>query len=500
MTKALGFDVALGLPRSTSKIHLFPCLGLALYWTWVYSMMFGTQATDAFVLSMSIEKGLAFSIGVFGTMCISFLVVGVFSQKFAPILLSTKGALLFDVMRAAGSALYFYVALSQSDLVVDVVLAAVGGAIAGIGSACLLVQWGCVYSTTNQSSAISSASLSFILALVLYYLVYGYASPIIIIVILILVPLVESIFLMLSLHARHTVIVEPSKQTIDNTGFFTIKNAILAIILGFTLSIFRELSVTSLPINTGDATQVVILVGVLALAFFLIQLLLFSEKGNLGKYGLRIPLAFVALTVVLLFVIRDESNLLYILAESACSISFEVAVWAALVWAVYKHNMSPIKVFGLGLGFIHIGQFLSPLSNGFLSISSSTVSLSELVEPLILMFALMVSMVLISKEKTDEEITEPTLTQASSGTNSEAFIEPAAIDNFARCYLLTSRETEVVTLLCAGRDVVNISKKLFISENTTKTHIKRIYTKTGVHSRQKLMDLIEETIDALPKE
>ena len=34
-----------------------------------------------------------------------------------------------------------------------------------------------------------------------------------------------------------------------------------------------------------------------------------------------------------------------------------------------------------------------------------------------------------------------------------------------------------------------IAEKLFISSNTVKTHIRRIYEKTGVHSRDQLIDL-----------
>ena len=33
--------------------------------------------------------------------------------------------------------------------------------------------------------------------------------------------------------------------------------------------------------------------------------------------------------------------------------------------------------------------------------------------------------------------------------------------------------------------------RLFVSENTTKTHVKNIYRKTGVHSKQELMDLVD---------
>lgn len=56
---------------------------------------------------------------------------------------------------------------------------------------------------------------------------------------------------------------------------------------------------------------------------------------------------------------------------------------------------------------------------------------------------------------------------------------------------LSPREAEVFELLARGRNSVSISTQLVISEETAKTHVKRIYRKFGVHSQQALLDMIE---------
>ena len=56
---------------------------------------------------------------------------------------------------------------------------------------------------------------------------------------------------------------------------------------------------------------------------------------------------------------------------------------------------------------------------------------------------------------------------------------------------LSPRETEVLELLAKGRNCSFVSAQLVISEETAKTHIKRIYRKFGVHSQQALLDMIE---------
>ena len=48
---------------------------------------------------------------------------------------------------------------------------------------------------------------------------------------------------------------------------------------------------------------------------------------------------------------------------------------------------------------------------------------------------------------------------------------------------LTPRELEVVAQLAQGYSYAQISTQLEISENTLKTHIKRIYRKLNVHNR-----------------
>ena len=66
-----------------------------------------------------------------------------------------------------------------------------------------------------------------------------------------------------------------------------------------------------------------------------------------------------------------------------------------------------------------------------------------------------------------------------------------------RCYIageqygLSERQYEVMCLLTQGRNAEYVAKELIISVSTAQTHIRNIYRKMDIHSRQELFDLIE---------
>lgn len=63
--------------------------------------------------------------------------------------------------------------------------------------------------------------------------------------------------------------------------------------------------------------------------------------------------------------------------------------------------------------------------------------------------------------------------------------------DLARKYKLSPREAEVFGFLAKGRSVPYMRDVLVISKSTIETHIKHIYAKCNVHSKQELLDLVE---------
>jgi DNA-binding CsgD family transcriptional regulator len=82
----------------------------------------------------------------------------------------------------------------------------------------------------------------------------------------------------------------------------------------------------------------------------------------------------------------------------------------------------------------------------------------------------------------------PVAAQGAQGADSLS----ATCDSLARLHNLSPREHEVLLLLAQGRGAPYISDKICVSSNTVKTHIKRIYQKCNVHSKEELLDLIQK--------
>ena len=85
----------------------------------------------------------------------------------------------------------------------------------------------------------------------------------------------------------------------------------------------------------------------------------------------------------------------------------------------------------------------------------------------------------------------PAYPTSEDGLPSNANPVGEQLDRFILRYGLTAREADIVALIASGRDVPYIERELDVAKSTVKTHIKHVYEKCGVSSRQALLDLLE---------
>lgn len=89
-------------------------------------------------------------------------------------------------------------------------------------------------------------------------------------------------------------------------------------------------------------------------------------------------------------------------------------------------------------------------------------------------------------ERADDEV---------AGQGGLPAIDPDAVcDALAGRHGLSARETDVLRLLARGRTTTRIEAELGISTNTVNTHVRHVFQKLGVHSRQELLDAVEAQV------
>ena len=64
------------------------------------------------------------------------------------------------------------------------------------------------------------------------------------------------------------------------------------------------------------------------------------------------------------------------------------------------------------------------------------------------------------------------------------------VERMGEHFLLTSREMDVLTLYALGHTQKKVAEELFITPATAHSHIKRIYSKCGMHSRQEILEYL----------
>jgi len=81
----------------------------------------------------------------------------------------------------------------------------------------------------------------------------------------------------------------------------------------------------------------------------------------------------------------------------------------------------------------------------------------------------------------------------------KAFKDPKDLENFMKEYNLSSREWEIIELVCDGLTNKEIEEKIFSSLATVKDYLHKIFRKTGVKNRVQLVNFIRNTIDEANK-
>jgi DNA-binding CsgD family transcriptional regulator len=243
------------------------------------------------------------------------------------------------------------------------------------------------------------------------------------------------------------------------------------------LSVAEEFLLTQL----GCAVAVV--------ALFILWIVIKARPSTLHIYLVVLPL-YSAVLIISPFTASWFSYLLVLLSTCGFMLSLIVLQVACIELSGNKPTQS-LMMFGISGWALFLVQFLGSILAGMMRASGYSremqfIGAAFFLAYVCLMGAFFVNRALSPLGTPSRAMSHDSSTVLPKGENSAA----ARCGAFAEEYALSGRETEVLLLLSEGRNVPQIARLLFITKNTAETHVRHIYRKMKVHTRQELIDMI----------
>lgn len=218
-----------------------------------------------------------------------------------------------------------------------------------------------------------------------------------------------------------------------------------------------------------------------------VAIVFFSKKVSFsGLFRWAIPFTVVAL--VLLGVPSLLSGFVASAINNVFDMLIDVLVYLFVI-TFAKAGKVPVAL-GIGLvnGFVQLGVLLGNMLGSASLDPAAPCDTGAMAAVLICVVAL-TGVFAPQREPVEEKSELAGLDGAKESTL-------GACRRLQKIFGLSDRETEIAFLLAQGRSRPYIREKLFISKNTVATHIKHIYRKLGIHSREDLIDLVAQLAES----
>lgn len=267
----------------------------------------------------------------------------------------------------------------------------------------------------------------------------------------------------------------------------TLGTAILCFMGGLMLQMphNQELSLAQFQ-ETALLTQAVVM------GALLLPVLLIRSQPNLGAL-FKVALPLSAAGFVLLPLVWSGGGIANACAQLGGGVA-SIILWCMVANAAREDRIPATPLFACALCVTGVAQLAGTVAGVVFqgSLDQGDVALTG-VALLAVYLVAMVSLFLF-KDRTLEGAKDPASVQAQdSPPDAELARLGTRCQTLAQAHGLTPRETELLVQLAQGRTLRAISEKLTVSENTVKYHVKSIYQKLGVHTRDEVIDLVKES-------
>lgn len=242
-----------------------------------------------------------------------------------------------------------------------------------------------------------------------------------------------------------------------------------------------------------------------------------AAEGGPAVVGLyRTTVTFAVAGLLIILVLREAGEAMGGALVQGCAMFLQVLVFVLVTQSTQREGLAPLLSFSVGQGLISavvlvgnvLGKQFYRLGDGDITWLTAACATGVLL--------LFVAVVGVREDVgADGEGGESRAGGDESPLGADRAPEGAALtgaespkgdfpiedrassmDLFTEAFNLTKRETEVLEYLVRGRSLPYIADALFVTTGTVKTHVKHIYRKCAVGTRQELLDLFENEAKA----
>jgi DNA-binding CsgD family transcriptional regulator len=374
---------------------------------------------------------------------------------------------------------------------------AISAGATGLGSGLFVLFWGRVYSTTGAPVAAAEVSVAFILATLPVPLIL-LLPPAGLLSIVTLLPIASSLVLFINCYPRMQK--EASEEyegwhlETVGLGFRLVMVKLLgsSLVFGCVVSLMHSLAPTAVPPSPAADSGITLLLSALIAGSITLAVLFFSRRLDLA-FTYRPVLIFMSLGCLLFPFLDNFAAIAWTFTMSGY-LCFEIMNWVTLCDITYRFNLPPFRVFGFGRaavsGGVLVGALIAQWLNQNLEFTFQIVTA--------LSFAMVfVMIVTYTFTLTERDVARITRQRARMPQPGNGFNEGPSLDDrlamLAEEHGIGERGLEILQLLARGRSGTRIEQELYISRGTVNTHMRRLYQKLGVHTRQELLDMIDAT-------
>lgn len=207
-------------------------------------------------------------------------------------------------------------------------------------------------------------------------------------------------------------------------------------------------------------------------------------------YRFALPLTVVALFLVPVFghVPADAASFCMVAAYTAQSI----LIMLICANICYRYGVSAVWLFGIERGVRQVFMWLGRVMADGVEGLGSFGAMGELAVSMLAVLAVVFATTILMSER--DLSSRWGANFLAGGTDSAAMIRRQELADrcaeIARTYKLSAREGEVLVLLAQRKTVGIIERELVIANGTAKAHVRHIYQKLNIHTRQELFDLL----------